>query len=50
LLVLTSEQARAVSVMFGAPGQSQPLAQGASTALPDAKALSALHNSLTPAR
>ncbi len=46
LLVLTSQQARIVSAMFGLPGETQPLIDGADSSLPDTEALKALRERL----
>jgi chemotaxis protein MotB len=48
LLVLTPEQSKAVSAMFGMPGNSHGLGGEVSTALPDANALQQLRNKLGP--
>ncbi|HMN43144.1 MAG TPA: flagellar motor protein MotB [Povalibacter sp.] len=48
LLILTRGQARSISAMFGAPGETQPLIDGADTSLPDYEALDALRSQVTP--
>lgn len=42
LLILTRQQARGITAMFGLPGELQPLMDGADSVLPDAEALRAL--------
>lgn len=49
LLILTSEQARTVSAMFGAPRAVQPLIDGADIVVPDHEAVRALRLQLTAA-
>lgn len=46
LLILTTAQANSVVSMFGTPGQSQPLADGLDSALPDGRALRALRDQI----
>jgi chemotaxis protein MotB len=50
LLILTSGQARNITAMFSAPGQTEALADGVSTSLPDRDALMALRGQLVPGR
>jgi chemotaxis protein MotB len=47
LLVLTAEQARSISAMFGVPGAVTPLLPGVDTALPERTALTHLRSALT---
>jgi chemotaxis protein MotB len=47
LLVLTKEQARTISAMFGAPGTTQPLIDGVDTSMPDYATLDGLRTQLT---
>jgi len=46
LLILTKGQASGISAMFGAPGETQPLIDGAETSLPDRDAIVALRGQL----
>ncbi len=46
LLVLTREQARDISAMFGAPGVTRPLVDGVKTSIPDQSTLEALRGQL----
>jgi chemotaxis protein MotB len=46
LLILTSEQARVISAMFGAPRAVQPLIEGADAVLSDSEAARALHTQM----
>jgi chemotaxis protein MotB len=46
MLILTSDQARVVSAMYGAPGEVQPLGAGADSAFPDRDALKSLRAQL----
>lgn len=47
LLILTTDQARNLSAMFGMPRNAQPLSPSIDTELPDPTALRALHEQLT---
>jgi len=49
LLILTRAQARNISAVFGAPGETTPLIDGVETSLPDREALDALRGQFDPA-
>jgi chemotaxis protein MotB len=49
LLILTKEQSRTISAMFGAPGPTMPLIDGVDTTVPDEESLDGLHRQLTSA-
>ncbi len=50
LLILTTGQARNITAMFSAPGETEALVDGVSTSLPDHDALVALRGQLAPGR
>lgn len=49
LLILTKSQAGSISAMFGAPGETRPLIEGADTSLPSHDELALLRNGLVDA-
>jgi chemotaxis protein MotB len=49
LLILTRDQSRSISAMFGAPGATTPLIDGVDTSVPDGATLDVLHQQLTSA-
>lgn len=50
LLILTRDQSRSISAMFGAPGATTPLIDGADASMPDYAALDALRRELESRR